>query len=626
MSSGNDIQDILINRRNFFEIINEELPLVSHDFYLLIIDEENNIIKANRKFINDFKVEDKPGKTWSSNITRKSYAPTYYFTENTSTNKQNLRKNDDRYVWVQWHNYPSEVNGKKCTFKFGFDITEAEKAAHSFLQINDHAKIGFWRVDLIDQSLFWSDEIYNIHGLSKNKYTPTLETAINHYHEDDVPVITQSVEKCIATGQPFNVRLRVNLPQGQVAYVESIGTPEYDDDNKIIAISGTIKDRTQSTLFEENHEKTRENLANLKSISSHLRRTLDEHAIISATDASGKIQYANTKFCDISGYSTDELIGKTHSIVKSDIHPPEFYQELWDTIRSGRTWQGEICNTKKNGDYYWVYSTIVPFISQKTGKPEQYISVRTDITRQKETQKKLDQLYFEALAASDAKTKFIANMSHELRTPLNHIIGFTEIVQGMNKNPDLEESLAIIRSAGDELLSKVENVLNLVESKSTEQDHNHQTDVIDLLSHDILPYMETLAKTKDQNTTNHIPASVKRIYCDTIDLQNSLRQLVKNACQFSQNKDTVGIEVTETDAKVHITVFDTGPGLPDEITSSKLDPFNIGETVLTKSSSGMGLGLPLAKSLCQKNGGFFNIETENGNGTRVKLSFFKVDE
>ena len=119
-----------------------------------------------------------------------------------------------------------------------------------------------------------------------------------------------------------------------------------------------------------------------------LEEVLSNHSIAAVTDAEGNIVYVNKTFCDISKYSQDELIGQNHRILKSDEHSDEFFTELWNTISSGKVWDGEIKNIAKDGSYYWLKSTIVPvFDSEKNIK--NYVAIRTDITKEKEIHSKL---------------------------------------------------------------------------------------------------------------------------------------------------------------------------------------------------------------------------------------------
>ena len=139
-------------------------------------------------------------------------------------------------------------------------------------------------------------------------------------------------------------------------------------------------------------------LARCRADLDRLRATLDQHAIVSVADCMGRIVYVNDRFCAVSGYTREEVLGQNHRILKSGHHPQSFYDEMWATIALGRTWQGELCNRRKDGSLYWVASTIVPFLDDN-GLPVEYVSIRTDITELKRNQAQ-KHLLAQALEAS----------------------------------------------------------------------------------------------------------------------------------------------------------------------------------------------------------------------------------
>src|SRR5665647_1923655 len=130
---------------------------------------------------------------------------------------------------------------------------------------------------------------------------------------------------------------------------------------------------------------------NIKELADY-KYAFDESFITAVTDQKGIITYANDNFCKISKYSREELIGQDHRIINSGFHDKKFIRNLWVTIANGKIWRGEFKNKAKDGTYYWVDNTIVPFLN-KMGKPYQYLSIRADITLKKKNEDIIKEFY-----------------------------------------------------------------------------------------------------------------------------------------------------------------------------------------------------------------------------------------
>src|SRR5208282_1206230 len=133
-------------------------------------------------------------------------------------------------------------------------------------------------------------------------------------------------------------------------------------EGKVYGISEVISNITERKKTQKELRESQQNAVAALIELRHQKFALDQHAIVALTDLQGTITYVNEKFCEISGYTAHELIGQNHRILNSGLHPKQFFTKMYHTISAGKVWNGEICNRAKNGNLYWVMTTIVPYL------------------------------------------------------------------------------------------------------------------------------------------------------------------------------------------------------------------------------------------------------------------------
>jgi PAS domain S-box-containing protein len=339
----------------------------------------------------------------------------------------------------------------------------------------------------------------------------------------------------------------------------------------------------------------------LKSL-DEIRYALDQAAIVATTDHRGIITYVNDKFCEISKYSRAELLGQDHRIINSGYHPKSFIRDLWRTIAQGQVWRGELRNRAKDGSTYWVDTTIVPFLDG-SGKPRQYLAIRSDITQRKVAEGQLREQ-----AALAHLGQLAAVVAHEVRNPLAGIRASLQVLDGWTAEARGRDIIAAMIQRIDDLNDTVDDLLLYARPKAP------RVQAVDLRA--VLQEAAASARAATGNTGPAIEIDVPPgllVRADPDMLRAALLNLVMNACQAGADKP---VEVTAAAESTHcrVAIGDRGSGIAEDIRDRVFEPF------FTTRASGTGLGLAIVRRLSETQDGTVTLRDRPGGGTIAELT------
>ena len=349
------------------------------------------------------------------------------------------------------------------------------------------------------------------------------------------------------------------------------------------------------------------------------KKAVDASAIVSKTNPEGIITYVNDAFCEISGYSRDELIGKPHNIVRHPDIPKELFKKLWETIQNKKTYKSIIKSKSKNNQTYFVANTIVPILNKKNEIIE-YLSLKYDITELVDAREK-------ALQAQQTKGLFLANMSHEIRTPLNSIIGFSNILCESNLAFKDKEHAKIISKSAKSLLVLINDVLDIskIESGKLVLEEksfsllNLTEDVVELFSISSIEKNLKFLYTVDPN----LDLSIKG---DSTRLKQVISNLLSNAIKFTPQKGTISLDLrilkfdeASKRIKIKFTIKDNGIGMTKDQLALIFKPFSQADTGINRKFGGTGLGLAISWDIIKAMNSHIEVSSQYGKGSEFSF-------
>ena len=330
---------------------------------------------------------------------------------------------------------------------------------------------------------------------------------------------------------------------------------------------------------------------------------INQAAIVATTNVKGEITFVNDKFVEISKYPRQELLGQDHRLINSGYHSKEFIRDLWTTIASGRIWRGEIRNRAKDGTFYWVDTTIVPFLDERR-KPYQYMAIRYDITDRKRSEEKLREQ-----AALARLGEMAAVVAHEVKNPLAAIKGALQVIGG--RMPGESRDRLIM----NDVVARVDSLNDIVQDLLVfARPREPQLTPVPIA--ELLENTAALVRKDPAYASLGITVTGSRpvVPLDIDQMRTVFLNLLLNAAQASGQSGRVEVSIGVDDLAATVAIVDDGPGIPADVRPKVFEPF------FTTKHRGTGLGLPTARRVVERHRGTIDIDCPPAGGTVVTVT------
>jgi PAS domain S-box-containing protein len=356
------------------------------------------------------------------------------------------------------------------------------------------------------------------------------------------------------------------------------------------------------------------------------------------------VVYVNEAFTQISGYSAEEIVGKSPRILQNEFTKRETLDEMKRALSEGKPFKGELLNVHKNGKNYWLDISIVP-IKNAAGVVTHFAAIERDITEKKEKDNKekdvwvqlkranmkaevatreLQESLKKAEAANIAKGDFLANMSHELRTPMNGVLGMASLLSETALNEEQREYVSTINSSGESLLMLLNDILDFskIEAGALELENiaYHFPDTIMQTANLLRPQVEKKGIDLYVDCDANVPAY---IWGDSGRLRQIIMNLMGNAIKFTEQGHVrlhAGMQEHADGNRLYVRVEDTGMGIPANKLGEIFEKFTQADASITRKYGGTGLGLAITKQLVSLMGGELGVESAEGKGSTFWLA------